>query len=582
MIATVRVYYNTGLTVNNCLDNISKLDTLNFASRDFSNIAIKQDRGLISIRLNTVYDNIKDGDYAKINNIGYWITGITMLNDNVAEVSLQQDYLTTVGVDNLIVVSGQCTRKCVTDDTLFANTLPESFSPTNESEVNFGKIIKPSDDTSNVNIVLSTVNLEDVTKKAAKYVEDTLDPTSAFVLVPNLPGVTNPTTYNMIIDGNTKSTQLPTTVAYNFDNTSVKNNINDIRSLGVESSIVASYSIPTAYLSSAPGSGTARIGSLTGIEKTIQSALAVQFGSYKNNKVYSGQYCQYVLGSLVSGETRSFKPEEIVGDDGILTWQLNSDPMYNGYPTCKPSKYLNDRTFWLGTIKGATWLNSPIVYSTPSGNALYGEFNNNDLYNGYNSLPPSLRQMVYNLVSSLDARNIPSVLWNVAMGGVNENSVAGRSRAIDASSIAALGGAISNFDITKPLSSIGHIISNKFNQATYGLQPPDIKFSMIPNLQAYVGNYFYEYRVRMSNADMRRFDDYLTKFGYAVDENLTSSCFKGRQNFNYVQASEAIFKTVNNRFPQYLLQGVSQQLNDGVRIWHVAPSESLLYNNPIA
>ena len=62
MIATVRCYYNTGLSVSNCLDSYLSLDSIGFTYRDFPNIAIKQDRGLIKIRIDTTYDNVKDAD----------------------------------------------------------------------------------------------------------------------------------------------------------------------------------------------------------------------------------------------------------------------------------------------------------------------------------------------------------------------------------------------------------------------------------------------------------------------------------------------------------------------------------------
>ena len=117
MIATVRCYYNTGLSVSNCLDSYLSLDTLGFDYKDFSNVAIKQDRGLINIKLSTNYENIKDADYCRINDICYWVTSIHMLNDNVADVQLQQDYLTTLGITGLDVISGWCTRRHVVDDT---------------------------------------------------------------------------------------------------------------------------------------------------------------------------------------------------------------------------------------------------------------------------------------------------------------------------------------------------------------------------------------------------------------------------------------------------------------------------------
>ena len=76
MVATVKLYYNTGLNPGNCLDSLSKLDTLGFTSRECPQVAILQDRGRVDIRINISYDNVKDADYCKINNVGYWVIGI--------------------------------------------------------------------------------------------------------------------------------------------------------------------------------------------------------------------------------------------------------------------------------------------------------------------------------------------------------------------------------------------------------------------------------------------------------------------------------------------------------------------------
>ena len=107
MVASVTLYYETGLSPGNCLDSISKLSSLAFTSKTFPNVAIKQDRGRVDIRINATYADVKNADYCKINNNCYWITNIVMLNDNVAEVKLKQDCLTTVGIYPLFKI------KCV-------------------------------------------------------------------------------------------------------------------------------------------------------------------------------------------------------------------------------------------------------------------------------------------------------------------------------------------------------------------------------------------------------------------------------------------------------------------------------------
>ena len=263
MIATVRCYYNTGLTVSNCLDSYLSLDTLGFDYRDFPNVAIKQDRGLINIKLSTSYENIKDADYCRINNVCYWVTSVVMLNDNVADVQLQQDYLTTIGVSNFDIVAGWCKRRCVTDDTPFSNTIDEPFTPNNILEVDFGSEIKPSTGSENsLQIVVATVDLLNLDKLADAYEENTF---GEHVLVPKLPVLgSNTTTYVMNIDGTEKSADIPATCAYNALNSTVRDAMGQLRSLGIESAIVQSYNLPANYCGGVSASDT-KFSSIKGI-----------------------------------------------------------------------------------------------------------------------------------------------------------------------------------------------------------------------------------------------------------------------------------------------------------------------------
>ena len=583
MIATVRVYYNTGLTVNNCLDDITYLDTLGFTYKDFSNIAIKQDRGLISIRLNTVYDNIKDGDYAKINNTGYWINGITMLNDNVAEVTLQQDYLTTVGVAGLIsatVVSGWCKRKHVLEDPLFDNNLDEPFTPTNMLEIDFGSEITGSGTGSGANIIVSAVDIRDTKSLSIKY-SATSSPSSgaiddkSFCLVPKIPDVLDSqTTYSIPnLPGSASSGYLATiagTAAFNWKNNKVSEGIAHARNLGIDSLITAAYHVPGVWISTSEGTDGI-INGCIGQGKITSSSLNPVIGSYKNNKVYSGQFQKYVCYSLASGDYQEARVEDIVSDQNTVIWQTFADTRYSGKPMCVP-RYFH-KTFnksLVNLVNGANWQQTPILYDSASGlqfsrNAyLYNRYADN--FNGFGSVLSGITGILGNITS-------------IASGNTEKKSTTGIKNELRFdNNIAGLGG-----NIITTSTSAGAAGYNKMaayqNYLQSALQP-EIKFPQAPQMQDYVGNSFYEFRYRLSDSDMTRFDNFLTQYGYAVNEPFVMSCLNGRKNFNYVQADDVVL--IKNGFPQYLLQGVSDQLAAGVRIWHVAPDQRLLFDNPIA
>ena len=579
MIATVRCYYNTGLTVSNCLDSYLSLDTLGFDYRDFPNVAIKQDRGLINIKLSTSYENIKDADYCRINNVCYWVTSVVMLNDNVADVQLQQDYLTTVGVSNFDIVAGWCRRRCVTDDTPFSNTIDEPFNPQNILEVDFGSEIKPSTGSENsLQIVVATVDLLNLDKLADAYEENTF---GEHVLVPKLPILgSNNTTYVMNIDGTEKSADIPATCAYNALNSTVRNAMGQLRSLGIESAIVQSYNLPANYCGGVSASDT-KFSSIKGIHETKPSSLEPMYnkGVYKNNKVYSGQFQRFVIGSKITGINKEFRPEDVaenvLSDLYSVTWILDSNPMYNGYPILRPANYHGSKnSFYIAAVNGAQWLNAPISYNGVSGqDLLIRGWEQQTASTILNGLAPtltaagnSLNNAYSNIGSNTDYNKFTSYS-DLSKSGVTSDQLSAAR--------------YNNFMTAIP--NISNIVfgqmSNNMALTNSMSVRPDVQFSVIPTLQNYVGNYFIEYRYRLSASDMSRFDDFLTQFGYAVDEPLTKDCFTGRTNFNYIVADSV---NIKSSAPLYLREGVINQLQSGVRIWHTKPSRDKLINNPIS
>lgn len=588
MIATVRCYYNTGLTVSNCLDSYLSLDTLGFDYKDFPNVAIKQDRGLVNIRLSTNYENIKDADYCRINNTCYWVTSIVMMNDNVADVQLQQDYLTTVGVSNFDIVAGWCKRRCVTDDTPFSNTIDEPFTPQNILEVDFGSEIKPSTGSENsLQIVVATVDLLNLDKLADAYEENTF---GEHVLVPKLPILgSNNTTYVMNIDGTEKSADIPATCAYNALNSTVRDAMGQLRSLGIESAIVQSYNLPANYCGGVSASDT-KFGSIKGIHETKPSSLQPIFnkGVYKNNKVYSGQFQRYVIGSKITGINKEFRPEDVaenvISDLYSVTWVLDSNPMYNGYPILRPANYHGSKnSFYIAAVNGAQWLNAPISYNGVSGqDLLIRGWEQQTASTMLSNLLPSFTQNVSSGYNTYSTNISPFSKAYVAPAATTDTTNFGVGLDLEGGGIPFTRNIKGNYRIPS-INNINNMIFGQMsnNQAlTNSLTiRPDVQFSVIPTLQNYVGNYFIEYRYKLSASDMSRFDDFLTQFGYAVDEPLTKDCFTGRTNFNYIVADSV---NIKSPFPLYLREGVINQLQSGVRIWHVKPSRDKLIDNPIA
>ena len=119
------------------------------------------------------------------------------------------------------------------------------------------------------------------------------------------------------------------------------------------------------------------------------------------------------------------------------------------------------------------------------------------------------------------------------------------------------------------------------------MTPPNVKFPISDNLMPYVGNKFFLVRHRLSDADTIRYDKYLTAYGYSTSEPLTKECFTCRQYFNYVRATDVNIDIMpdNPNFGLRTRQQIANQLNAGVRIWHVLPNSTeaidAFENNPI-
>lgn len=563
MVASVTLYYETGLSPGNCLDSISKLSSLAFTAKTFPNVAIKQDRGRVDIKINATYADVKNADYCKINSSGYWVTGINMLNDHCAMVLLQQDYLTTIGVSNLSIVSGWCTRRSVSDDTLFKNTLPENFTPSQELVVSgCTEISNGSSETGHINVLLCNLDILNLTDLAKAYTA-TLAGKDVNVVVPKLPSITDGgTKYYFHPQGasNTYSTNIAMTKAFNPNNTKVKEGVSEVRALGIESCIGASYNLPLQWVD-ATEDGNGVYTRFVDKWKNTKSSLSTHWGSYKNNKVYSGQFQSIVCYSICSGEQNTFKVEDVVNSDGEILWTLFADLRYNGYPACKPSTYRNKHnSSMFGVVKGANWQQTPFMYTYGSSGYAVG-------------LQSAAQNYVANQLGV--AGGIIGSGANIVSGMVGSDLSGGEAQANNL----ALGTKI----VSNGISAGARLAMNRvnFNDNVRSLlkATPEIQFPVVPQLQDFIGNKFYEMHYRLSNTDMTRFDNYLTQFGYAVSEKLTTACFTGRTHFNYVQGEDV---TLNATAPLYLRNGAAEQIMNGVRIWHTKPSSSALVDNPIA
>lgn len=544
----VECFNSTGFNITNVPDSPKVLrDAVTPVT--FPDVWLLQDKHNTSLKINAQWEQVKNIDYVCLNQKTYfYVTNIRMINSNVAQLFLQTDYYTTIGgIENMAITSGWCTRRSVTDDTLFSNSIEENFVPENNLALDIGQQIGEQGQTSPsfLNVIACTVNLLSLSFDADQYqsLQGNLQ-----VAVPRLPPVNVQGELEMTLPIGARVFSMPQTGLYDIDNLDIRTKVQALRSLGIESSLNASYKIPQYYVQESFGGSGALNKIKTKFINNIDSDLPYKYesgsGTIKNNKAFSGQYNKYRLYSITSGDSNEYRAEDIYTSGNTEPkFVIFADAQPTGKPYCRPQSFRgNTRDVFIECVEGSQWQNYQVTFRGQSGQTFQ-----------------DLEQNRKRFKSAV----------NMTKGAVKGALVGGAGGVVGA-----IGGAVAG--------SIGEIGEAVAQEQDYNIAKnivvPDIRFPLSQNLQNYFSNAFWVSRTRLSDSDLMRFDRYLTMYGYSVSENLTQACFHGRKNFNYLQASGVNFESTN---PLIERLGAIRQIENGIRIWHTMPSLNAMYDNPI-
>ena len=132
-------------------------------------------------------------------------------------------------------------------------------------------------------------------------------------------------------------------------------------------------------------------------------------------------------------------------------------------------------------------------------------------------------------------------------------------------------------DLISSQNSIENAINNtifnnqreqlNYTRNTYST-PPVINFPISNNLQYYFDNTFVITQEVLDERDLIRFNEYFSRFGYSVSEQLTNTHLNSYTHFNYIQANGLIIKDKTKILPKYILDMIIRLFEVGVRIWH--------------
>lgn len=657
------LYINTGFNSMNSPDSVSLLETAAQSKVTVPALDLYQIQELDQVKINvSSYASIRDADYMLLVNdqdatdFGFYsIEDIQMTDMHTAVVSiLINPTLTVVGTTGLSMLEftdGICARHHVAsnDDVFGAYCEDDPYMAPAETmkikskKPDFGENDDPSVLDDGVTFLESTVDLYHTYYEISTTGVDPrgIDYKSAggvnSVTVPSIYGAGDPWTWTggQYTPPLTKArmqkslsgyyvTQMPSVTLYIADNGDanwsnvnvdwIKDAMAVVRSLGLESSILAQYTIPAFMVEGIPYTH-GELTSITG--KRVTYALSdlpfipsEYLGDYnytvKNNRIFYGNNCKYNIVSIASGNSAAFLPEEIYASgENAPTIQMRVDPRPDGAPYFRFDRFrgITDNEdpdlFFTNAVKGLQWQNVPLVYEGGSGsllnqyaysaemamlgeNSLYGV--NSNIFQKSQIIPGAMVSAGQSVLSGLGGNPVninEDTGWltpaQMRYGYVGAHPGGGAVRAAASAASSVMGSIYNGVVKGKAIEASNRHLANAYNiNANTEMQnlliannvvAPSMNFPISESIRDYVGNTCLVYRTYYSKNDVERIDKILTMYGYRHTIPITSALLTNRSKFNYIEAKGVSIK--NAGVPKWLRDAITEQFSSGVRFWHV-------------
>ena len=602
MAYSVTLYTNTGFDSMNLPDSPALLAGM--SSISVPALDINQERFLPSVKIRATWNQIKDADYCKIGDFFYTIDNIFMSSQDVAELTLSPDFITSAGGPaTLDILDGLTTRVHVADDTFgLYNGEDPYMNPSYDMDIvtsihqfsgTSKTFVETTLDLQGLGLKLANGELEAWTAIDSITPVDPDDPDakSPAVTVPMAKYLDNQTTYETAFLGsniNLLDIKKQGLFEIRDDDPIVQNwkyttdGIVVARSLGIEESISGQFSIPSDLVTVYHTSGVTFCDKLVGAGGSINgwsSALRYEYGTANNKRVFYGSQSKYTLIST-TGESISANAEEVY-QTGTTAPVVNYvvDPRRTGKPYFRFAA-LNGNSerfdFFRGSIAGKSWDSVPLVLTDKSGSLL--DRLNYSASIAQRSVDEDTSQASYGkrLLTGFGT-------FAVGAGGVIGGAISGVAPAAVAGA-SAIGSGISQIvntgiDLYKYGNSqkiAKELEAKQFNIAQTA-NVPTVQFPVDPGLMnEFLHNGCVLCRCIYKPADISRIDKILTAYGYRFTKVLEASDFSNRTYFNYVEGSIKV-----GSLPKWWADGIAAQVGTGVRVWHVKPNHSYYSSNPI-
>ena len=230
----------------------------------------------------------------------------------------------------------------------------------------------------------------------------------------------------------------------------------------------------------------------------------------------------------------------------------------------------NDNLLY-GAVMGSSWLTAPYASEKAFGWKIDEKDYNLGLDTNYNNIMTGLMTGGSEMVS------IPELNSNPNDSEDSDSAKKSASSNKKEDSVVQRGFSVANLGANLFAGVTGGFQSYRTYPLMYDrsqmFRSPDISFAASPGMQNFVGNDFTVVRTRLTDNDIRRFDEFLHKYGEATDEEFDISKVYTRSKYDYIQCTRVFVRTEH---PRWLTNQAAAQLQGGIRVWHVKPNVSAL------
>lgn len=624
MIYEVTGYVGTGLDAVNIPEDSDFFDTYFSANaRTYDAVDLVQPFGLTSVRIRAVLAEVEDLDFLKIDSEWYACGVPVMISEDVAEIPIEhQGILSIGGIKNVVPMDGFIVRRYVPpgEQQGYAALDDPFLAPADVQDVQASGVLFDDTGSEFYTVMAATVDLASLGAAAiaGTLKSDVYGEGEARIAVPHIPQ--NDANGKSIFSYRVKQGDADVLVINKpapgmgyFRGTApvIQAGVVASKQCGVTDSILAQYILPAVF----SGAGTTlresiatdNYGTVAGVYKTEAAEFEVNQIAAAQPILALNRHNTLTLCAIGSGNSVTYpgyklaKPNQLNRVLGVI---CVSDARQEGRPYFRFSWIQDEPYNVMGLVGGAQWLNAPLVYygskdgsllASMKTDAAISSIDRNAPYDAAKSVLSAGSRILNATVGLAGPASSYNSAYSVGegmsyarlagMGYSGDYAAAGYAMDVQAGAMQAgasgVGGAVLGLADTA-LSAAQNAMQRGIRKKEllqnlaldYFVAAPRIAFPDFEGLRDYVSNGCIIIKTGYSQRDLTRLNRVLNMYGCYVGREPFKSAdvFSSREDFNYVETTGA---TIGGAYPRWRREEIENELNGGIRIWHVKPDTSL-------